>query len=53
MGLAFDLYRSYRPTFLVFEVALLLAIVLALRLGPYAYPARPVAEQGGLPQPID
>jgi MFS family permease len=50
MGLAFDLYRSYRPMMLVFEAALLIACFLALRLGPYAYPAQ--ARVSG-PDPAD
>jgi MFS family permease len=38
MGLSFDLTRSYESALAGFVVALLLATVLVLRLGPYAYP---------------
>lgn len=36
---SFDLYHSYSPAFLFYEVILVLAIVVFLMLGPYRFPA--------------
>lgn len=38
MGVSYDRAHSYQPMFVVFEVALALACVLMLRLGPYPFP---------------
>ncbi len=51
MGLAFDHDHSYRAALMLFEAALLGACVLALRLGPYAYPARQAKLSHPLVQP--
>ncbi|HLI13492.1 MAG TPA: MFS transporter [Alphaproteobacteria bacterium] len=48
MGVAFDRYHSYRPMFAIFEAALVLACLLVLRLGPYAYPAPPARLRAGI-----
>lgn len=37
LGLSFDRWHSYAPMFVVFEVALFVACVLFLRLGPYRF----------------
>src|SRR5689334_18174695 len=39
-GGSFDLFRSYTPIFMVYEVFLAVSCVIFLRLGPYPYPAR-------------
>ncbi|HLZ68256.1 MAG TPA: MFS transporter [Aliidongia sp.] len=46
MGLAFDRAHSYGPALAIFEAALLSASGLALRLGPYRYPAHAAAAHG-------
>jgi MFS family permease len=51
MGLAFDHDHSYRAMLMLFETALLVACVLALRLGPYLYPARQAGCSDALVQP--
>ena len=38
-GRSFDVFHSYRPIFVVYEVTLASACLLVLRLGPYVYPA--------------
>src|SRR5258708_2697779 len=38
-GGSFDLFRSYTPIFMVYEVLLAISCVIFLRLGPYPYPA--------------
>lgn len=38
-GLSFDLYHSYVPIFMVYEVLLVITCLLFIRLGPYPYPA--------------
>jgi len=37
LGFSFDRWHSYAPMFLIFEVALFLACVIFLRLGPYRF----------------
>ena len=39
-GTSFDLFHSYTPIFLVYEVMLAVSCVIFLRLGPYRYPAQ-------------
>jgi hypothetical protein len=39
MGFSFDRWHSYAPMFIVFEIALLLACIIFLFLGPYQFPA--------------
>jgi MFS family permease len=39
MGFSFDHWHSYAPMFIVFEIALLLACIIFLFLGPYQFPA--------------
>jgi MFS family permease len=39
-GTSFDLFRSYTPIFVVYEVFLAVSCAIFLRLGPYPYPAR-------------
>jgi len=39
MGVSFDYTGSYELIFVCFEVALILASILMLRLGPYAFPS--------------
>jgi hypothetical protein len=39
-GMSFDLYRSYTPVFIVYEVFLAISCAIFLRLGPYPFPAR-------------
>lgn len=39
-GSSFDLFHSYTPVFLVYEVMLAVSCAIFLRLGPYPYPAR-------------
>lgn len=46
MGSAFDHAHSYGAALAVFEAALLAASGLALRLGPYRYPARAAPSRG-------
>jgi len=38
-GGSFDLFHSYTPIFMVYEVLLAISCVIFLRLGPYPYPA--------------
>jgi len=38
-GKSFDMYHSYSPIFMMYEVALLITCLLFVRLGPYPYPA--------------
>ena len=38
-GRSFDMFHSYRPIFVVYEMALAIACLLFFRLGPYSYPA--------------
>ncbi len=49
-GQSFDMFHSYGPIFIVYEVALAITVLLFVRLGPYPYPApkredAPVVEQ--------
>jgi MFS family permease len=44
-GASFDLFRSYTPVFMVYEVFLAISCVIFLRLGPYPYPAREPARE--------
>jgi MFS family permease len=37
LGFSFDRWHSYTPMFLIFEIALLFACVMFLRLGPYRF----------------
>jgi len=39
-GASFDLFRSYAPIFVVYEVLLAVSCAIFLQLGPYPYPAR-------------
>lgn len=39
-GISFDLFHSYTPIFLVYEVFLAFSCAIFLRLGPSPYPAR-------------
>jgi MFS family permease len=39
-GASFDLFRSYTPIFMVYEVLLAISCIIFLRLGPYPYPAQ-------------
>jgi MFS family permease len=39
-GLSFDLWRSYVPAFALYEVALAIACLIFLSLGPYPFPAQ-------------
>jgi MFS family permease len=38
-GRTFDMFHSYGPIFIVYEVALAITCLLFVRLGPYPYPA--------------
>ncbi|MBV9153343.1 MAG: MFS transporter [Alphaproteobacteria bacterium] len=46
-GASFDLFRSYTPVFMLYEVMLATSCVIFLRLGPYPYPAREPAGADG------
>jgi MFS family permease len=46
-GWSFQMYHSYIPVFVVYEIALAITCVLFLRLGPYPYPAPECAKFGG------
>jgi MFS family permease len=48
-GASFDLFHSYTPIFLVYEVMLAVSCAIFLRLCPYPYPAR---EQAGDETPV-
>jgi MFS family permease len=50
MGFAFDYFHGYGEMLAAFEVALVAACILAVRLGPYVYPERPATapERGGM-----
>src|SRR3954453_2942743 len=48
-GASFDLFHSYTPIFLVYEVMLAVSCVIFLRLGAYRYPAQ---EQAGDDTPV-
>jgi hypothetical protein len=37
LGFSFDHWHSYAPMFLMFEVALFVACLMFLRLGPYRF----------------
>jgi MFS family permease len=51
-GASFDLFRSYTPVFIVYEIMLVISCAIFLRLGPYPYPARePVQDEAGLQMP--
>lgn len=39
-GVSFDLFRSYTPVFMLYEIFLAISCVIFLRLGPYPYPAQ-------------
>ena len=39
-GASYDLFHSYKPIFVVYEVMLAITCLIFLRLGPYPYPAR-------------
>jgi MFS family permease len=39
-GGSFNLFRSYTPIFMVYEVFLAVSCVIFFRLGPYPYPAQ-------------
>jgi MFS family permease len=43
-GASFDVFRSYTPIFIVYEIMLVISCAIFLRLGPYPYPAREPAE---------
>jgi MFS family permease len=45
-GSSFDLYRSYTPIFMVYEIMLAASCAIFLRLGPYPYPAEAEAPRG-------
>src|SRR5438067_1639558 len=45
-GGSFDLFRSYTPIFMVYEVLLAVSCVIFLRLGPYHYPAQELVRPG-------
>jgi MFS family permease len=40
-GLFFDIWHSYTPVFLVYEVVLAITCLLFTRLGPYPFPPEP------------
>jgi MFS family permease len=51
-GASFDLFRSYAPIFIVYEIMLVISCAIFLRLGPYPYPALERAEgKAGLQMP--
>ncbi|MBV8889253.1 MAG: MFS transporter [Alphaproteobacteria bacterium] len=37
-GTSFDLYHSYTPIFVIYEIMLAISCIIFLRLGPYPYP---------------
>jgi MFS family permease len=39
-GASFDVFRSYTPIFIVYEIMLVISCAIFLRLGPYPYPAQ-------------
>jgi MFS family permease len=45
-GASFDLFRSYVPIFLVYEVMLAISCAIFLRLGDYPYPAQELPTAG-------
>ena len=48
LGFSFDHWHSYEPVLVAFEIALLIACVIFLRLGPYRFPAHQQMEDGRL-----
>lgn len=49
-GMSFDLFRSYTPIFIAYEVMLAVSCLIFLRLGPYPYPAAPPVRAGAAAQ---
>ena len=45
-GASFDMFRSYTPIFVVYEIMLAVSCVVFLRLGPYPYPPQERAPSG-------
>jgi MFS family permease len=39
-GASFDVFGSYTPVFIVYEIMLVISCAIFLRLGPYPYPAQ-------------
>jgi MFS family permease len=51
-GASFDVFRSYTPIFIVYEIMLTISCAIFLRLGPYPYPAQdPVHGEARLQMP--
>src|SRR5438105_6944492 len=51
-GASFDLFHSYPPVFMIYEVMLAISCAIFLRLGPYPYPARePVRSEAAVKVP--
>jgi MFS family permease len=50
-GAVYDLAGSYNPALIGAAVALMIAVALVYRLGPYVYPARPLREPDLAAQP--
>ncbi len=50
-GAVYDLSGSYNPALVGAAIALVLAVVLVYRLGPYAYPVQAPFEPELTPQP--
>jgi len=51
-GASFDLFHSYTPVFMIYEVMLAISCAIFLRLGPYPYPARePVRSEAAVKVP--
>ena len=46
-GIFFDIWKSYTPVFMLYEVALLVTCLLFTRLGPYPYPPETRAAADG------
>jgi len=51
-GLSFDLYHSYVPAFVLYEIMLVGTCAVLLRLGPYPFPARPHAVGDAVPDAV-
>jgi len=47
-GYSFDVYHSYVPAFVLYEVMLVATCAMLVRLGPYPFPARPRAAEGAV-----
>jgi MFS family permease len=51
-GASFDVFGSYTPVFIVYEIMLVISCAIFLRLGPYPYPAQdPAHGEPGLRMP--